>query len=440
MTETLTLSFMYLLNNLLQVIVTVFFVSQITGLKKSFKMVCGLWLMGMIVLHIIITHFSFTNGIQMLLRMPLGAFVLIYFSKGKLSKRIVVYIFTLIFGYLAEIIGTLICAGIYNIDPLSITINVSSMLFAMLMITDFLFIHLLIIAIIWKRKELLLQKNFSKLGIMILFVAIHIVITMFYYMDTSVLDNVRHQIVQTILQALLYIALVFNYFNSLHTVKLMKSEENLRQLETEMEHNYMYYTLADEKFTEISQLRHDILNQIQTVQHMLSVGEGEQAAKEIMDNIEEQLVSTKTVRFCRNPIINAVLTIKMNAVRANKIDTDIILEDCDNLPFDNYEVCSLFANLYDNAVEACQKLEEDKDRFIEMRSGVKNGYFVLKIRNSCLEMKEFKNDKLPKTDKDSKEHGYGTRIIESITKKYDGNFTMHYENEIMQAVVALKIQ
>jgi len=392
----------------------------------------------MVIIHIIGYVFELSQPPQSFMRIILGLTIIAAFSYGKILKRITIFLLILVCGQLSEFICIPVCSQFYNIAIENVSVNKSHMMFVMLLTSDMLFIFLLVTAIIWKRKELLSQKNFSKLGIMILFVAIHIVITMFYYMDTSVLDNVRHQIVQTILQALLYIALVFNYFNSLHTVKLMKSEENLRQLETEMEHNYMYYTLADEKFTEISQLRHDILNQIQTVQHMLSVGEGEQAAKEIMDNIEEQLVSTKTVRFCRNPIINAVLTIKMNAVRANKIDTDIILEDCDNLPFDNYEVCSLFANLYDNAVEACQKLEEDKDRFIEMRSGVKNGYFVLKIRNSCLEMKEFKNDKLPKTDKDSKEHGYGTRIIESITKKYDGNFTMHYENEIMQAVVALK--
>lgn len=440
MNETLTLSFMYLLNNLLQVIVTVFFVSQITGLKKSFKMVCGLWLIGMIVLHIIITHFSLTEGIQLFLRMPLGAFILIYFSKGKLSKRIIVYIVTLAFGYLAEIIGTLICSGIYNVDPLSITIDVSSMLFAMLMITDFLFIHLLIIAIVWKRKELLSQKNFGKLGIMLLFTAIHIAITMFYYTDPTVLDNVRHQIVQTILQAILFIALVFNYFNSLHTVKLMESEQNLRHLETEMEHNYMYYSLADEKFTEISRLRHDVLNQIQTVQQLLKTDGEEQSAREIMQNIEQQLVSSKTVHFCQNPIINAVLTVKMNDVKANKIETDIILDDCENLPFENYDVCSLFANIYDNAVEACQKLENNQERFIEMRSGIKNGYFMLKARNSSPDMSEMREGELPKSDKNSKSHGYGTKIIESITKKYDGNFTMHYENGIMQAVVALKTE
>ena len=49
----------------------------------------------------------------------------------------------------------------------------------------------------------------------------------------------------------------------------MESEQALKNLETEMEHNYSYYTLADEKFTEISKLRHDIHNQIQTVQHLL---------------------------------------------------------------------------------------------------------------------------------------------------------------------------
>ena len=110
--------------------------------------------------------------------------------------------------------------------------------------------------------------------------------------------------------------------------------------------------------------------------------------------VEEQLAAAKTVHFCQNPIINSVLTVKMNIVKANGIETDILLNDCENLPFDNYDICSLFANLYDNAVEACQKIEENKERRITMRSSIKNDYFVLKIVNTCIEMPEIKSGKI----------------------------------------------
>lgn len=439
MNEVFMISAMYLLNNLVQIIETVFFVEQVSKLRARYSVVCGIWIFGMLVIYLITYLFTFSETTQSVLRILLTVFIFMFFIEGKLWKRFSMFLIIFILAQTAEQICLPICREFYDISIVNISEN-KSLMFVMLLLADALFITYLITAVIWKRKELLLQKNLGKLGIMMLFVVIHIAVILFYYRDPSVHDNVRHQIVQTILQAILFIALVFNYFNSLHTVKLMESEQNLRHLETEMQHNYMYYSLADEKFTEISKLRHDILNQIQTVQQLLKTGGEEQTAREIMQDIEQQLVSTRTVHFCQNPIINAVLTVKMNDVKANKIETDIILENCENLPFENYDICSLFANIYDNAVEACQKLDEGQERFIEMRSGVKNGYFVLKTRNSCTEQHKLKKGEFPKSDKNSDQHGYGTKIIESITKKYNGSFTLNYENGTMNAVVAMKTE
>lgn len=74
-----------------------------------------------------------------------------------------------------------------------------------------------------------------------------------------------------------------------------------------------------------------------------------------------------------------------------------------------------------------------------MRSSIKNDYFVLKIVNTCIEMPEIKSGKI-KSDKNSDEHGYGTKIIDSITKKYNGTFTLRFKDNLMTAIAALKIE
>ena len=431
---------MYLLNNLVQVIEAVFFLEQIAKPKFRFSVTCGIWVMGMGMIYLLCGVMSFSEDVQNNLRIILTAIMMIGLYQGNIFRRIVIFFFVLALSSLTEVLGIVICTTLYRIPYEEITINLDYyFVFVMLLISDMLFLLFLLIVTIWRRKELWIHGNFRQLGIMLLFVSIHFLMVIVYYLDQSVLDNPRNQMIQTGFQLLLYFALIFNYFNALRTRKLMESEQALRNLETEMEHNYQYYTLADEKFTEVSKLRHDILNQIQTVQYLLRNGENEQEAREIMQRIEEQLAAAKTVHLCQNPIINSVLTVKMNTVQASGIETDILLSDCGDLPFDNYDICSLFANLYDNAVEACQKLEEGKDRFIEMRSGIQNDFFVLKLRNSCGAMPEMKNGEKPRSDKGSDGHGYGTKIIENIAKKYDGSFTMRFENGVMTAVVALKL-
>lgn len=433
----------YMLNNLVQIIQGVFFLEQLGKPRFRFTVTCGIYAAGIALIYAAYRLFSFSASLHSNLRIALAVAIVLGLYHDKILKRAAMLALLTAISFAAEYIGLGLCSVLYDIpmaEVFELVVDESYTTFVMLMCADIMFILYLICSIIWRRKELMVHGNFRQLGIMLVFVIIHIAIVIFYYMDISVLDSFRNQVVQTFLQAVLYSALIFNYFNALRTRRLTESEQTLKHLQTEMEHNYMYYTLADEKFTEVSRLRHDVLNQIQTVQQLLRTGRNEQEAHAIMERIEEQLASAKSVHFCLNPIVNAVLTVKMNAADTRDIDIDIILSDCDNLPFDNYDICSLFANLYDNAAEACQRIDDGQEKFMEMRSGIHNGFFVLRLRNSSKPVEKLKKGELPKTEKEASGHGYGTRIIESITKKYDGSFTLSYEDGVMTAVAALKME
>ena len=426
--------------NAVQTIETVFFLEQVSKPKLRYSLNWIIWMICIVIVYILGVVFSLSINQQSYLRIFSSAVIVIGLYRGKITERVFSFVLMLAINIVAEFIGVGICQLVYEIPIEAIDINSEHYLFyVMLLCTDLWFIGLLTVIIIWKRKELCIRGNFTQIGIMFVAVLIHFVAIFIYYMNESVLNNMHNHMMQLFFQLLLYIILVFNYFNALRTRKLMESQQTLKNLETEMEHNYSYYTLADEKFTEISKLRHDILNQIQTVQYILGTEKNEHEARQIMKRIEEQLAETKTVQFCQNPIINSVLTLKMNTVKASGIETDIVLNDCEALPFDNYDICSLFANLFDNAIEACQKLEDGEKRLITIRSGIKNDFFVLKITNSCKNTSQLKHEKKLVSDKGSKEHGYGTKIVESITKKYNGTFTIRFDDKTATTVVALKI-
>ena len=431
-------SAIYLISNLIQIIEAVFFLEQIAKPRFRFTITCVIWISGITAIYLLGQIMPLETDLQGNLRIILTVLSILTLYKDRHIKKIINIFLIIGLSQIIEYIALLIWSKISNISISEININENNIIFPLLMIADLLFMSFLILAIFYNRKDLWIKENFTQLGIMFLTVLVHFIAIIIYYSDMSVLDNVHNQFIQMFFQLLLYIILVFNYFNALRTRKLMESQQTLKNLETEMKHNYSYYTLADEKFTEISKLRHDILNQIQTVQYILGTEKNEREARQIMKRIEEQLAETKTVQFCQNPIINSVLTLKMNTIKASGIETDIVLNDCESLPFDNYDICSLFANLFDNAIEACQKLEDGKKRLITIRSGIKNDFFVLKITNSCNFISEVKNGKMPKSDKNSDEHGFGTKILESITKKYKGIFTMNYNDGFMTTIAALQ--
>ena len=83
-----------------------------------------------------------------------------------------------------------------------------------------------------------------------------------------------------------------------------------------------------------------------------------------------------------------------------------------HLSIPDHHLCSLVANLLDNAIEASRKIEDPKI-VIEMKM-VKD-YLSLTIRNKMDPSLTIRTTKA-----DKKQHGLGRQIIDDIVRRYNG--------------------
>ncbi|MCU9807310.1 ATP-binding protein [Paraclostridium sp. AKS46] len=104
------------------------------------------------------------------------------------------------------------------------------------------------------------------------------------------------------------------------------------------------------------------------------------------------------------------------------------------------DVCSIFSNMIDNAIEACIKInDKDRNRFINIKGTIVNGFFVIKCENSKVNEVKFK-DKNIKTDKrDSNLHGIGIKSIKTSVQKYDGELFIDYQDYIFTVKIYIPI-
>lgn len=432
---------MYELNILLQMMVMLFLWHQIGDPKYSYFKILSAYYIPTVIAYIIFTfviNVPLGSDIHTAFRKYYPLLILFIMYHDKILKKIFMMVIFIIPALLIEKISIYVTLYIFNItlDDFVYVNNIHS--FPMMIVADLMLITFIMISLIYKRKDFLFRKNVPYLLIIVVFVTIHFVSLIVYYSDNSVIENDNNNFIQFVYQSLLFILIFVQYFNMLRSQKLMEAEENLKHLESEMKHTYDYYMLADEKFSEVSKLRHDMQNQIQTVTYLIAGGKNTDEAQEIMEQMQQRLSASKTVHFCQNPIINSVMNVKLNEIIGSDVETDIVLKDCDNLPFDNYDICSLFANLFDNAFEACQRIGVSEERFIEMKSGIRGEYFILKVRNSCMDKQP--KDKPLKSSKAEPNHGYGTKIIDNIAKKYDGSFQLEYQDGVMEAVVIMRFE
>ena len=130
---------------------------------------------------------------------------------------------------------------------------------------------------------------------------------------------------------------------------------------------------------------------------------------------------------CGNQVVNAVMNhiIRQADSLGVQVDYQIVLPP--EIPFKETEFCSLFSNMLENALEAAKTSGAEEPKIL-VRILPQQDYLFIHVENSV-------NNAVPKqrrlslatTKEDSRTHGYGTRIIRNLVKKYQGSvqFNMH---------------
>ncbi len=194
--------------------------------------------------------------------------------------------------------------------------------------------------------------------------------------------------------------------NSLEA-KLSKSKEivALKQKQSLEEEN------TKNELERISRLN---LTTLTDVEHLLNQGK----TNEAIDALETLAIrNQKEYSFCHIAIINVLLSEKKKVCEQYHIHFDVNL----NFPKENsiqqMDLCSVFSNLLDNAIHACQYSSEEK--YIRLESKVFGEYLIIQCENYAENIKK----------KQTKGHGLGQKIILDIANRYKGQFYTEYDSE-----------
>ena len=103
----------------------------------------------------------------------------------------------------------------------------------------------------------------------------------------------------------------------------------------------------------------------------------------------------------------------------------LLLDAYDFSKFQITNLCSLFANAFENAIHACVQLPQPDDRYISLKLYEKNGKLCINMSNSYHTAPVFKND-VPVTSANG--HGIGIQSMISVIEKYHGIYGFFAEN------------
>ena len=192
----------------------------------------------------------------------------------------------------------------------------------------------------------------------------------------------------------------------------IEREEALRQVEIEREE----YKLSEQKLELGRRYRHDMRHHFAAIRGLLVQGDTGQVV-EYLNTLEEGLGEIEQRSYCRNTVINAVLSTLLSRAERAGIAVSVRAVIPGDIPFESSDVSILLANSLENAVNACMQVKGE--RTLELSAECTGGKFKCYIKNSVAARVALGEDGLPiatKTD----EHGYGMTSIRYIVQKYSG--------------------
>lgn len=193
---------------------------------------------------------------------------------------------------------------------------------------------------------------------------------------------------------------------------IKKQEQYEQHLRTQLKH------LDDILITQkqIKKFKHDF-NNFQIGLSAYLNGNDVGGAKDYLRDLNEKINLEKNIIETGNTALDAILSTKIALVESKGIAVDKKIQIPENIWIDPIDICAIFGNALDNAIEACERAKT-KRKSINISIICKDEILLCKITNTTPNVE----NSFWKTSKaDKQNHGFGLENIKSTLAKYNTN-------------------
>lgn len=240
----------------------------------------------------------------------------------------------------------------------------------------------------------------------------------FYYMGSDDYLWLQLQLIQI---ANACCALIIVLTTELALSAARERNEHLKR-EMLLREQQQQYLRRKEAAEAVNRKYHDLKHYLAGMEALAAAGSAE--VQSYVKAIGEEIRPYEQFLDTGNEVLDILLPERIRACQEKQIRL-VPLIDGRQLGFiGSLDLCAIFGNAMDNAMEAVEKLEPSK-REIHIRIGVTDGFAMLCFRNFFDGQLKKQGDRLLSRKENAREHGYGLDNIRRLAERYGG--TAAYE-------------
>lgn len=193
-------------------------------------------------------------------------------------------------------------------------------------------------------------------------------------------------------------------------------QRELETIQTMMHSQYEQYKQAQRTVDLINYRYHDLKNHIIALRSEADAND----RQAYLDKLEHEIHDYEALNKTGNQVLDTLLTSKNLRCMQHKIDMTCVVDGTLFDFMDVMDICAVFGNALDNAIECELKIPDYKKRMIHVDAFSEKSFLIIRIENYYEGAIRFERG-FPVTTKAEKAvHGYGLKSLRYTVHKYKG--------------------
>lgn len=238
-----------------------------------------------------------------------------------------------------------------------------------------------------------------------------------------------YMIILIIVSILVLISKVYNFYMMKKSIYSYTLDYENRIIKDNVLKEQNYYKKIKEEKDKVRALHHDMKNHMICIRNLCE----DKNLDKILEYINSMEINITNYNKLNqdfntgNMILDSILRVKKAICIEKDIDFYVDMDFSKGDFIDMVDICTIFSNLIDNAIEACDQIHNhDISKKIILKSKYIDGFCIILVENTKInEIKQRKNLFLT-SKKNSYIHGIGLKNVEKTVKKYFGEVIFNH--------------
>ena len=234
--------------------------------------------------------------------------------------------------------------------------------------------------------------------------------------------------------------LSFIWNTIVRVTELLEYELITKRLQEQLDRQISHY-ISYKKLTESYRIfKHDYQDMMTMLKILIKNNENEKAVNlldEIHDKMQKNVQIHKT--YSDNVLLDAILQDTANICEEYNIRFNATIHLPVIIGLKDIDVVRICSNVINNAIEACHKIPDAYDKFININGSVNQDWSFIEIANSFSGELIYKDGELVTTKASKDFHGFGILIIRQIIEDIGGMILIEVDQEKKIFILKLHI-